>query len=65
MKEIQAEFDRNGGHLPLSKLPTMYESNLKWDAEYNPIPMRTLSSVEAAKATYPGLKLRKLEPKQR
>ena len=65
MQEIQKEFDRNGGHLPLSKLPTMYESNLKWDENYNPIPIRTLSSVEAAKATYPGLKLRKKNVKER
>ena len=65
MKKIQKEFDKNGGSLPLSKLPIMYESNLKWDAQYNPIPMRTLSSVEAAKATYPGLKLRRIEQKQK
>lgn len=65
MKEIQEEFDRNGGHLPLSKLPIMYRSLIETDEEGNPIPPRMLSSVEAAKATYPGLKLRKIEPKQR
>ena len=63
-KKIQKEFDKNGG-LPLSKLPTMYRSNLEWDADFNPIPMKTLSSIEVAKATYPGLKLRRKNVKER
>lgn len=54
IKTIQREYDKNG-RLPLSKLPTMYKSNLETDENDKPIPPRVLSSDETAKALYPSL----------
>lgn len=58
MKTVQREYDKNGG-LPLSKLPTMYKSNLETDENDKPIPPRVLSSDETAKALYPSLIVKK------
>lgn len=54
IERIQEEYDRNGG-LPFSKLPIMYESELKRDKNGVPIPPRILSSEETAAKVYKSL----------
>lgn len=54
IERIQEEYDRNGG-LPFSKLPIMYESELKRDKKGVPIPLRILSSEETAAKVYKSL----------
>ena len=63
IKTIQREYDKNG-RLPLSKLPTMYKSNLETDENNKPIPPRVLSSDETAKALYPSLIVKKKGEKE-
>lgn len=53
--EMQEEYDRMGGRIPLSRVPTMYTSDLKRDEEGNVIPMRMRSVRKTLEVLYPGL----------
>lgn len=51
----QEEYDRLNGKIPLSKIPTMYSSDLKVDEKGRPIPPRLLSSDETLRKLNPDL----------
>lgn len=53
--EMQEEYDRLGGKISLSKVPTMYTSDLKRDEDGNVIPMRLRSVRKTLEELYPEL----------
>lgn len=54
-KKMQEEYDIINGKIPLSKVPTMYSSNLSVDENGKVIPPRVLSSDETLRRLYQDL----------
>ena len=56
---MQKEYDEANGKIPLSKIPTMYSSDLERDADGKAIPPRILSSEATLGKLYPYLILKR------
>lgn len=54
-RKVQEEYDRSNGRIALSKIPTMYSSDLKVDETGRPVPPKLLSSDETLRSLYPDL----------